>query len=306
MASRRSNLSRAAALAAVLATLLAAALTAAGCGPNAPAAGTVPVVAAENFYGSIVSQLGGPHVTVTSIITNPSADPHQYTSSTQDSFAVASAKLVVINGAGYDSFMSKLLSATHGSGRSVLYVDKLVGTTGSDPNPHLWYDPPTPVKVAQAVTAALVRDDPGHAADYRHRLDVFLASLRPIDAEIASLHRRFAGTPFAYSERVPGYLTARIGLKLLTPPAFAHANEAGTDPPPQSVAAMRALVTGHRIRVLLYNAQASSQVGASIRALARSDRIPVVGVSETSPAGVSYQQWQLDQLRAIDAALSRG
>ena len=39
---------------------------------------TIRVVAAENFWGSIASQLGGDHVTVTSIITNPDTDPHDY------------------------------------------------------------------------------------------------------------------------------------------------------------------------------------------------------------------------------------
>jgi zinc/manganese transport system substrate-binding protein len=297
----RRSASPAAALALGCATLLAAC----GGGPAASTRGPVPVVAAENFYGSIVSQVGGGDVGVTSIIKDPSADPHEYTGNTQDTESVAHARLVVVNGAGYDGFMDRLLSAAPAPGRTVIRVDRLVGANGSDPNPHLWYEPRTAPALARALAAALAKADPAHAAVYRRGAARFVASLGPIDAEIASLRRRFAGTPFAYTERVPQYLTDRIGLKLETPPAFAKANEAGIDPSPQSVSSMRALVGGHRIKLLLYNAQASSQAAASIRDLARRSGVPVVGVSETSPPHRTYQAWQLAQLRAIDAALSR-
>jgi len=287
------------------ALIIGCAWIASGCGAGSSASdGRVSVVAAENFYGSIVSQVGGRHVSVTSIIKDPSADPHEYTGNTQDTEAVAHAGLVVINGAGYDSFMDRLLSAAPASGRKEIRVDRLIGARGADANPHLWYEPRTAPALANAVAAALTRIDPRNATDYRRGAARFVASLAPIAREIASLRARFAGTPFAYTERVPGYLTARIGLRLETPSAFAKANEGGIDPPPQSVASMRALITGHRIKLLLYNAQASSQAAASIRDLAKRNGVPVVGVSETSPPHQTFQQWQLLQLRAIDAALS--
>jgi len=285
--------------------LLLGAVLLAGCGDSSSSGDKVPVVAAENFYGSILSQVGGTRVAVASIIKDPSADPHEYTSNVRDTQSVANAKLVLINGAGYDSFMDKLVAASSTSGRRVVHVDSLLGVHGSDPNPHLWYDPRTPVTVARAAAAALAKIDPSHAGVYRANASRFTASLATIDGEIASLHRRFAGTPFAYTERVPGYLTQAIGLALETPSEFAKANEQGTDPPPGSVATMRALVTGQRIKLLLYNAQASSPAAVSIRSLAQHAGIPVVAVSETSPPGDTYQQWQLAQLRAIDRALSR-
>src|SRR5579885_1843512 len=60
------------------------------------------VVAAENFWGSIASQLGGDKVQVTSIITSPDSDPHDYEPTPQDGRAIASAKYVIFNGIGYD------------------------------------------------------------------------------------------------------------------------------------------------------------------------------------------------------------
>jgi len=285
--------------------VLGCAAALAGCAGTADSGGRIPVVAAENFYGSIVGQVGGAHVAVTSIIKDPSADPHEYTGTVDDTEAVAHARLVVVNGASYDAFMEKLLAASPTSGRTVIHVDKLTRVRGADPNPHLWYDPRVAAAVARATASTLANVDPSHAAAYRKGAARFVASLAPLEAEIVSLHTRFAGVPFAYTERVPGYLTERIGLSLETPAAFARADEQGTDPPPQAVAAMRALVTGHRIRLLVYNRQASSPAASDIRALARRAGIPVVGVSENSPRGESYQQWQLDQLRAIDRALSQ-
>ena len=282
-----------------------ASLALAACGASAGSGSGVPVVAAENFYGSVVSQVGGRFVDVTSIISDPAADPHEYTSNVHDSEAVANARLVVVNGAGYDSFMDKIVSATAGSARTIVHVDRLAGVSGPDPNPHVWYDPATAATLARTVADDLARIDPPHAAAYRAGAARFVASLAPLESEIASLRSRFAGAPFAYTERVPGYLTSKIGLRLETPAAFAKADEQGTDPPPQSVAQMRSLITGHKIRLLLYNTQASSQAAASIRSLARANGIPVVGISETSPHGTAYQQWQLGQLRAIDTALSR-
>src|SRR5215469_15847542 len=79
----------------------------AGCS-TAPAAtldgggGKITVVAAENFWGSIAGQLGGDHVQLTSIITNPQTDPHDYEPTPADARTVASAQLVIVNGIGYD------------------------------------------------------------------------------------------------------------------------------------------------------------------------------------------------------------
>ncbi len=72
----------------------------------------INVVAAENFYGNIVAQLGGEKVNVTSILSDPNVDPHEYESSVDDAKAIAAADLVIENSGGYDDWMDKLLSAS--------------------------------------------------------------------------------------------------------------------------------------------------------------------------------------------------
>jgi len=261
-------------------------------------------VAAENFWGDIAAQLGGPDVVVRSIISDPNADPHLYESDAADAAAVARADVVIDNGAGYDDFMSRLLGTGASSVREVVSVQKILGATGPDVNPHFWYDIPRIPTVAGAIEAALVAADPVHRADYQANLERFDLSLRPIDEQIATIRARYHDAPVAYTERVPGYLLGDAGLTVATPVGFAAAVEDGTEPNPADTRAMDSLITNRRVRVLLYNTQTVSAVTEQVRALARRADVPVVGVSETLPSGASsYQAWQLDQITALVAAL---
>jgi zinc/manganese transport system substrate-binding protein len=267
--------------------------------------GPLDVVAAENVYGNIAAQIGGRHVSVTSILTSPSADPHLFQPGNSTALAVAKAKLVIQNGLGYDDFITKLWDATPDHGGFDLIVADALGIHGKDANPHLWYDVPRLDHIAAQITEALARQDPSHAAAYRRGLRRFERSLGPLRAEVASIRSRFGGAPVAYTEPVPGYLVAAAGLRNLAPPAFTRAIQDGTEPSPASLSAMNALVTKHRIRVLLYNRQTVSPITEQLTAAARRAGIGVVAVSETLPPHRTFQQWQLAQARALAAALAR-
>jgi zinc/manganese transport system substrate-binding protein len=276
----------------------------AGCGGTATHGG-VAVVAAENVYGNIATQIGGRHVSVTSILTNPNADPHLFEPGTSNGLAVAGAKVVLQNGLGYDAFMTKLEDSAPSKGRIVVTMADVLGVHGKDANPHLWYDVPRLDRMAGAIASALERADPRHASTYRAGLSRFLHSLGPLRREVATIHSRFHGAPVAYTEPVPGYLVTAAGLRNLAPASFTRPIEEGTEPSPASVAALSALIARHRIRVLLYNAQAVSPITARLRDAAGAAGIPVVPVRETLPAGSTFQRWQLRQARALAAALAR-
>ena len=287
----------------------AAALTGCGGASAQPPAipGVVRVVAGENFWGNIAAQIGGRHVRVTSLLTSPAADPHLYESDVEDAVAVAEAGLVIENGAGYDEFLTQLLGATRHQGRVVISAQNILRATGPDVNPHFWYDIRRVPEVAGAIEAALARLEPGDAGAFAADLAAFDASLRPLRAVIARIRQRYPGAPVAYTERVPGYLLAAAGLRVLTPPGFAAAIEDGTDPSPRETVVMDGLFTGHKVKVLLYNAQVVSPVTQQLRSLAIATRVPVVGVTETMPpAARDYQAWQLSQAQAILLALEAG
>lgn len=271
---------------------------------GAPAhADPVKVVAAENFYGDVASQIGGANVAVTSILTNPDEDPHLFEASAETARALADAQVVISNGVAYDSWMDKLLRANVAPGRKEIVVGRLVGRNAGD-NPHLWYDPAYVKAAARALAKALAAVDAAHEAEYGKREAAFLESLKPVDAKIADMKKRFAGQPVTASEPVFGYQAGLIGLKVHNE-RFALAIMNNAEPTASEVAAFEDDLKGHRVKVMLYNAQASEPAVQRLVDLAKGNSIPVVGVSETEPPGATYQAWMLAQLDALDKALSR-
>ncbi|HVU60946.1 MAG TPA: zinc ABC transporter substrate-binding protein [Mycobacteriales bacterium] len=266
--------------------------------------GRVDVVAAENFWGNIAQQIGGSHVQVTSIISDPNTDPHVYQSDPRDAAEISNAQLVIENGLGYDDFIDKILATGGRSGRRVLSVQKVLDVTGSDPNPHVWYWTARLPQVAGAIAAQLSALDPKDAADFSAGAKRFDASLKPLLATIAAIKKKYAGTKISYTERVPGYLVDAAGLVLGTPASFSLAIEDGNDPSPQDTETFDADITGHKVSVLLYNSQVVDAQTTKIKQLATSAGIPIVGVSETLPPSYSdFQAWQLAQDRDLLQAL---
>jgi len=261
----------------------------------------IPVVAAENFYGDVVHQLGGDHVDVTSILSNPNEDPHLFEASPKTARALQHASLVVYNGADYDPWMTKLLDASKNAKRTTIVAADLVGKKGGD-NPHLWYDPATMPAVARAVGAALVAADPAHKADYDANLAKFLDSLKPIDAKVAALHARYAGVPVTATEPVFGYMSDAIGLAMRNP-RFQLSVMNDTEPSASDIAAFEKDLREKRVRVLIYNSQATEALTKRMLKLAQQSQVPAVSVTETEPAGTTFQQWMLAQLDALSTAL---
>lgn len=265
-------------------------------------AGRVDVVAAESVWGDIAQQIGGRHVEVTSILRDANTDPHLYQSEPRDAAAVSNAALVIENGMGYDSFVDRLLATGARGARRVLSVQRTLHVSGNG-NPHLWYWTSRLPQVAAAIADELSAVDPAHAAAYRAGAGRFAASLAPVLDVIATIRQRYAGTPIAYTERVPGYLVQAAGLTLGTPPTFSQALENGNEPSPRDTAAFDTAITRHRVAALLYNPQVADAPTTRIRQLARRAGVPVVSMSETLPAGRSFQSWQLGQDRALLRAL---
>jgi zinc/manganese transport system substrate-binding protein len=246
--------------------------------------------------------VGGSKLKIYSFLSDPSADPHQYESNSSNAKAVADSRLVIENGLGYDSFMQKLLKASPKQERVVINVQNLIGAKDGA-NPHVWYDPTVMPRVATAAAAALARLDPANAANYAANLGTFIASLKPIDDQVASLKQRHAGAPVAFTEPVYGYMAEAIGLAVKSPPEFMKAVEEGNDPPSRAVAAEQDLITGHQVKVLMYNSQTVTKVTSNVKELAMKNGVPVVGVSETTPPGKTFQAWQLSTLTELGHAL---
>jgi zinc/manganese transport system substrate-binding protein len=267
------------------------------------ASGAINIVAAENFYGDVARQLAGGDATVSSILINPDQDPHLFEASPSVARLLSAATIVVYNGADYDPWMAKLLAAARSPNRRTIIVANLVHRKAGD-NPHLWYDPVTMPTYAKALAATLAERDPAHKEDYQQRLGVFLAALQPMDAKIADLHSRFAGTAITATEPVVGYMAAALGFTMRNE-RFQLAVMNDTEPRVSDIAAFANDLRKHQVRLLFYNSQASNPTAQRLVRIAEQSNIPVVGVTETEPPGKTYQDWMMGQLDAVAQALAK-
>jgi zinc/manganese transport system substrate-binding protein len=280
----------------------------AGCGGASanPNRGTpvLQVVAAENFWGSIAQQLGGSKVAVRSIIVNPDTDPHDYQPTASDARTMAGAKLAIVNGIGYDTWASKLVAANPVSGRSLLDVGDLLGLKAGD-NPHQWYSPASVQRVIDGIVADYDKLDPADkaffAAQKKHFETVTLETYNSLRAQI---RKRFAGVPVGYSESIFQPLGADLHLKLLTPYSFAKAVAEGREVSAGDRQTVDRQAQDRLIKVWVYNSQNETPDIQRINAICRTRHIPVATVTETlSPASLSFEQWQVAELRGLLAAL---
>jgi zinc/manganese transport system substrate-binding protein len=287
----------------------------AGCDKSDPAGNTgtggrLRVVAAENFWGSIAAQLGGDRVDVSSIIVNPSTDPHSYEPSARDARTIAGAQLAIVNGIGYDNWAPKLLAASPLAGREVLNVGQLLGLKEGD-NPHQWYSPASVQRVISRIVADYDRLDPAGAAYYAQRERTFEAvDLASYDQLRKQIRKRYAGTPVGYSESIFRPLGEDLGLRLLTPYSFAKAVAEGTDVTAEDKRTVDRQAEDRQIEVWVFNSQNVTPDVERVNELAKVAGIPIATVTETlDPASDTFEQWQVAELegllKALEAARGR-
>ncbi|MGA3290217.1 MAG: zinc ABC transporter substrate-binding protein [Candidatus Bathyarchaeia archaeon] len=265
----------------------------------------IQVVAAENFWGSLITQLGGTHVNVMSIVTDPNADPHEYESSSADAIAIANARLVIVNGAGYDTWALQLIAASNTPHQVVLNVQELIHQTVGA-NPHFWYSPYYVNDTLNAMYKDLVSIDPTNTAYYKQQYAVLNASLAVYNGRIDEIKQQFGGTKVASTESIFVYLANATGLDLVSPPAFMQAVSEGNDPSAQSIVQFQNLITNGTVTVLVYNSQTVTPETQTIETLATQHDIPIVPITETvQPPTAMFQNWMNSQLIALQNALNQ-
>jgi zinc/manganese transport system substrate-binding protein len=295
---------------ALVALMLLLSVTAAGCataaapGSTGTTGGRLLVVAAENVWGSLAAQLGGNRVAVTSIITKPGADPHDYEPTAADARLFADAGIVIVNGIGYDPWTERLIDANPVAGRVVLNVGHVVGVPVGG-NPHQWYSPASVRHVIDAIAGAFGTKQPADRAYFeaqrRRVLDVALEGYFDL---IARIQARFSGTPVGASESIFEPMAPALGLDLITPPGFLKAISEGTDPTSADTSTADAQIRDRRIHIYVYNSQNATPDVQRQVAASRAEGIPVATITETLvPEGATFQAWQVRQLAGIAAAL---
>jgi zinc/manganese transport system substrate-binding protein len=279
-------------------------------GAGAATPTTVSVVASTDVWGAVAEQvagqLSGETVHVTSIITDPAADPHSYEANTQNLLALSKSDVVIENGGGYDDFVDTMLRSAHNPSATVLNAVNISGKSapaGGQLNEHVWYDFPTVRKVAARIAAALSTADPTDAAMYSHNATAFDRHLAGLESTEARIKKADAGAGVAITEPVPLYLLQACGLVNRTPPEFSEGIEEGTDVSPAVLNQTEDLFATHRVKLLAYNEQTSGPETEAVLKAAHANNVPVVPVTETLPSGRDYLSWMRSNLVAIRSAL---
>jgi zinc/manganese transport system substrate-binding protein len=269
-----------------------------------PCAQPMQIVAAENFWGSLVQQLAGSCGNVTSIVTDPNADPHEYESNAADARDITNARLVIVNGVGYDDWALKLISASNNPNQTVLNAANLLNVPNGS-NPHLWYNPDYVNRTVKQMYLDLVAIDPSHAGYYKQNYANVTASLAQIDNRMTQIRQRFAGTRVASTESIFVYLANATGLDLISPPAFMDAVAEGNDPPVQSVIDFQNQLESGNVSVLVYNEQTVTPLTQQMKQIAVQHNVTIVGVTETiQPPDVPFETWMNGQLLQLQNALN--
>lgn len=284
-------------------------------GPSgeAAASGTAPsgdagvtVVASTDVWGDIAQTIGGDAVTVTSIISDPDKDPHEYQADARTQLALSKADVVIENGGGYDDFVDTMLSATDNASVDVINavdVSGFAATAGDELNEHVWYDYATVSKAAERIAQALSAADPANASVFAANAAVFAKGLDDLDAKVATVKQAHEGARVAITEPVPLYLLENMGLGNVTPEAFSEAIEEETDVAPAVLKETTDLFAAHAVAALVYNEQTSGPQSDAVLTAAKDAGVPVVPVQETLPQGMTYLSWQSGIIDQISQAL---
>jgi zinc/manganese transport system substrate-binding protein len=272
-------------------------------------ADTIKIVAAENFYGGVAAQIGGGEVTVTSILSNPNQDPHEFTTDAATAKTVADANIVIYNGIGYDDWMDKLLGTAGKKDRVVIRVADLIGAKNGD-NPHIWYDPRTmpalALRLVESLSSRIGLEGPdvGKKHDLLLlNLENFKASMKPELAEIAAIKSKYAGTTVTATEPVFGYMSGALDFKMLNYDFQINIMN-DTEPSATQTAAFEKSLRSHTAKILFYNSQVTDPTTDRLKKIAQEAGVPIVGVTETQPPEFKiYVEWMKHELDAVQAGL---
>ncbi len=269
----------------------------------------IAVVAAENFWGSLVAQLGGNQTSVVSIVSDPNTDPHEYEVNASVARDISNAQFVIVNGVGYDQWASSILQSDGNTGQVVLDVGDLNGVTVGggiqSGNPHTWYNPVYVNATVAAMYSDLVSIRPSATAYFQAQYAALNVSLGQLYGEATAIRDKFAGTEVASTESIFVYLANFTHLDLVSPPAFMEAVADGNDPPPQSVVEFQCQLESGDVKILVFNEQTVTPVTDSMKSIAASNNVTVIGITETiQPPTYTFQQWMGAEYLSLYNALN--
>ncbi|QQS10611.1 MAG: zinc ABC transporter substrate-binding protein [Rhodospirillales bacterium] len=253
------------------------AATAAAVAVPASAQQRLKVVASFSILGDMVREIGGDRVELTTLV-GPDQDAHTYQPTPSDARALAAARVLVVNGLGFEGWIDRLARAApfagtrvvasagvatiagaaaghghghghaHGGGEESLSTRKTQAAPKAAPDPHCWQDVANGARYARNIAQALVAADAANAAHYRQRADAYDRRLTELDAWV----RAQIGTVPAAKRKVItghdafGYFARAYGVAFRAPVGISTENE----PSARDVAALIRQIRSEGIKAL--------------------------------------------------------
>ncbi|RBP98676.1 ABC transporter substrate-binding protein [Bifidobacterium aemilianum] len=268
----------------VAALLLALGLSVglAACGdPVGQRAGKLKVVSSVNQWSSLARDLGADRVEVTSIVGRVSVDAHDYEPTTQDMAKISQADVLIVNGAGYDSWASKSVD----SSKTKLVDLAQVSGIKEGANPHLWFSAHARKQAAQAISKAYESADAAGKETFAQGLKSWQAKEQKLEDRIARTRSRTNALTYAATESVADYLAEDLGMKDLTPRGYRQAAANESEPTPNDIKDFQGLVGQGKVAVLVVNTQETNSMTEQIIVSAKVGQVPQVDLSEQMPVG---------------------
>ncbi|HTN79411.1 MAG TPA: zinc ABC transporter substrate-binding protein, partial [Acidimicrobiales bacterium] len=229
-------------------------------------------------------------------------DPHDYEPTPADLNAFTDARLVVVNGVGYDAWASKAADSTS---PKPLVVDAgdVVGKTPGD-NPHIWYGPDYVRAVASAITTQLEAVAPAASAYFEAQAATWRTEMKSYDDTVSEVRSQATGAvTYGATESVFDYMAAAVGLVDKTPEGYAHAVANESEPAPADLHDFLTAIGDGSIDLLIVNTQTEGSVPDQLRKAAEVAGVPIVEVTESPPTSSTFVSWQVGQLEALAKAV---
>lgn len=181
--------------------------------------GKIDVVASFSILGDFVRNVGGERIAVTTLV-GANGDAHVYTPSPTDAKKIADAKLVVVNGLGFEGWLPRLVKSSGGKA-TVVTASRGIAPRKLDSHedPHAWQSVDNARIYVANIRDALAKADPAGTDTYKANAEAYLAKLAVLDhdvkaavATIPEAHRKVISTHDAF-----GYFAAAYGIEFIAP-----------------------------------------------------------------------------------------
>lgn len=190
-------------------------------------AGEIEVVASFSILADLTQQIGGERVNVHALVA-PGQDAHIHEPKPSDARRLGRARLIVVNGLGFDDWLPRLARAAGYRGKLVVASESIrplpMKNGAGEPqpatiDPHAWQDVANARVYASNIAAALIAADPAGESTYRANAARTVAALDTLDADIRAAIARLPQDRrlVVSSHDAFAYFSRTYGLTFLAP-----------------------------------------------------------------------------------------